>query len=415
MDEYSDNPLVLSYLTGVNLVVNAVLDIYLVVDGPNCVFFRTAQIQGNHDWHSTLVSCSGLHRVVDTDATTERVAVGDDRFLVSRLKRVDQLEDCRLILLTAMSMVVATGRQYEKMLRELGGQLSKPVIFVPSGSLQGDWLLGYSWTLRALAEGMALDSEAERRDDQVAIVGYLMDRNEADHRANLAELRRLLQGLGLELGSCWLSGGTVADLAAVSRAGTILSFPYGRETAAILARRTGARLVECSLPVGLEGTSNWLREVANALGRQEQAEELIERELRQTVQKLEWILPHSILGKAVAVMGDPHLVEAVAAMANEVGCRVVLRVTCESHTPTQLQKSLRELAEDDSLDLGITNSLFLTMLNQLPGIVPFVELGFPSHHTHALHDEPCMGFRGTLKLVERMTNAISHAAVYRKK
>lgn len=419
MDAESQSPLVLSYLTGVNLAVNALRDVYLVVDGPNCVFFRTAQIQGNHDWNSTLVSCSGLHRVVDTDCTTERAAVGDDRLLISRLRKVAAQPDCALILLSAMSMVVATGRQYDKVLRDLTGQLDRPVVFVPPGSLEGEWLLGYSRTLEALAGGIELDGDAPRYDDRVAMVGYLWDRNEADHRANLAELRRLLSGLGLDLCSCWLSGDTVADLAAVARAGTILSFPYGREAAQILAGRTGARLVECSLPVGLEGTGSFLSKVGDALGRQTQAAALIERELAETVPKLQWILPHSLLNKAVAVMGDPYLGEAVAAMAAETGCRVVLRAAFGSAgpppDPERMQAELSELRAAGSLDLGITNSLGLILLNHLPGVIPFVELGFPSHHTHALHDEPYMGYKGTLKLVERMANAISHAAVHRKK
>lgn len=435
MGDSFESPLTVSYLTGVYLVANAVQDVYLVVDGPNCVFFRTAQIQGNHDWHSTLVSCSGIHRVVDTGCTTERAAVGDTRLLISRLEQVDALRDCRLILLTAMSMVVATGRQYEKILRDLEGKIEKPVVLVPSGSLEGDWLLGYSRTLGALAGGIVLDREARRTDDQVAIVGYLMDRNEADHRANLDELRSLLGGLGLDLCSCWLSGGTIDDLAAVSRAGTILSLPYGREAARILARRTGARLLECSLPVGLEGTCAWLREIGKALGREVEAEEVIERELARTVPMLEWILPHSLVGKGVALLGDPYLVAAVASMVSEMGCRVVLGVTSGSRQPEEgqsghpsdggtliinpnrreLSARLRELEEEGSLDLVITNSLGLIMLGNLPGIVSFVELGFPSHHTHALHHEPFMGFNGTLKLVERMSNALSQVEVYRRR
>ncbi len=420
MGEEFKGSLSLSFLTGINLAVNAVGDVYLVVDGPNCVFFRTAQIQGNHDWNSTLVSCSGMHRVVDTDCTTERAAVGDDRLLLSRLAKVDALPDCRLILLCAMSMVMATGRQYDKILRDFEKKLEKPLVFIPPGSLEGDWLLGYSRTLESLAKGIPLDGDAERRDDRVAIVGYLWDRNEADHRANLAELSRLLGGLGLELCSCWLSGGTVAELAAAAGAGTILSFPYGREAARILAGRTGARLVECRLPVGLEGTGAFLNTVGDALGRSEQAGALVERELARTAPKLQWILPHSLLNRAVVIMGDPHLAGALAGMAAESGCRVVLQAALGTSggpgaDPEQLLQKLQDLREAGSLDLGIANSLGLILLSGLEGIVPFVELGFPSHNTHALHDEPYMGYTGTLKLVERMANAISHAAVHAKR
>lgn len=428
MDDGLEHSLVMPYLTGVYLAVNAIQDVYLVVDGPNCVFFRTAQIQGNHDWHSTLASCTGLHRVADTECTTERAAVGDQRLLVERLTQVDAIEACRLILLTAMSPVALTGRQYDKVLAELGAKLKTPVVQVRSGSLTGDWLNGYFHTLEALAGQMEIEKQEGLHDDEVAIVGYLMDRNESDHRANLGEIRRLLAGMYLKMTSCWLSGGTVSDLTAAFRAGTVISLPHGRQAAKTLARRTGAGLVECNLPIGLEATCSWLRQVGEATGRTKEAEALIDLELSTTVPKLKWILPHALLDKGLVLLGsDPYLLKAVASAVDELGCRVAL-MACFSyrghqvkvdpaevflHNPgkNDLKTKLARLRIDDVFHLAITNSRAVSLLTDLPGSIPFVELGFPSYYTHALTDNPFMGFIGLLKLVERMTNQMAYTSI----
>jgi len=428
--------LIMPFLTGLYLGVNAIEDAYLVVDGPNCVFFRTSQITGNHDWHSTLVNCTGLHRVADTDCTTERAATGDQRLLVSRLQQVDAIEDCRMILLSAMSLVAVTAPQYDKVLREMPQPLSKPVVQVRSGSLSGDWLHGYSALLDSLANQIELPKQAKRAANDVAIVGYLMDRNEADHTGNLEEIKRLLAGMGLNLVSCWLNGGKVEDLEAIASAGTILSFPYGRKAAEILAERSGARLICCDLPLGAAATCKWLETIASELGREKEAASLIDREMREVVPKLEWILPFSMVNRRIVLMGsDPVLLEALNRATQELGCRTLLKVyichrdhlkaagVTEStepgeekliYNPTidEFKQAVEPMIRQDGLDLAISNSRALPLLSGTSKKLPFIELGFPSYNTHALCESPFLGFQGTLRLVERMTNTINHAEVY---
>lgn len=413
------------YLTGVYLAVNAVSDIYLVVDGPNCVFFRASQIQGNHDWHSTLSSCTGLHRVADTDCTTERAAAGDTRLLVERLQRVDAINACKLILLTAMSPVAVTSPQYDQVIKSLPEPLTKPVVQVRSGSLTGDWLHGYSATLADMAAQLELDVPKTLKHDEVAIVGYLMDRNEADHTANLEEISRLLGAMGLKLGSCWLSGGSVSELRAAGRAGTILSFPYGRQAAMKLSARTGARLVECELPLGPGATCEWLRSVGRALEVPQRAERVIEAEMSLVAPKLEWILQKAFVGKTFAVMGsDPFLLAALLPALAEFGCRTGLSA-CFAHqdhldgagegmllnpSRQEIERAFERLLRLEDADLAVVNSRTLRFLESLPRRLPFIELGFPSYYTHALFDNPFLGFRGALRLLDRMANAMSQAA-----
>jgi nitrogenase molybdenum-iron protein alpha/beta subunit len=425
-----ENPGMSSFLTGVNIALNAISDAFLVVDGPPCTFFRMAQVKGNHDWYSTLSSSSGFHRVMNTDCITERAAQGDESKLIENVGRVAELEECGLIVLSAMSMIAVTGRQYEKILKKLREKIDKPIIYVKPGSMAGDWLSGYSTVLESLAEQVPIRKRPKLRKNSVAIVGYLMDRLEADHQANLEEIKRLLAGLSLDRGVCWLDGSDSTNLSKISEVGTIVSLPYGRRAAEILAKRTGANLVECGLPIGLDGTNRWLRQIGAGTGREIEAEALIERELADVVPRLRWVLPHSLFDKGIALIGDPHLVSALTTASIELGARVELAVIwaqadddfemAEGDHPLlvfpdldQLHREFTRLQKAHKLDLLVTNSQALTMLIHLEvAAIPFIELGFASYHTHSLYDCPYFGYRGTLKLVERMTNAISQAAVF---
>jgi nitrogenase molybdenum-iron protein alpha/beta subunit len=263
-------------------------------------------------------------------------------------------------------------------------------------------------------------------------VGYLWDRNEADHRSNVQELRRLLEGLSLDLETCWLSGSDTAGLVRAARAGTVLSFPYGREAAQILASRTETRLLECRLPISLEGTIHWIESVASHLGRQRKAQAFIEQELSLCADHLKWILPHALAGRRVAVISDPHLAGALVPALLELGCQVPVCVHWASSvtgdardsapdsvlllnpSPEELGACLQEACQHERLDLIVTNShALLSHAGLGEGQLPFLELGFPSFYSHALYDRPWMGFNGVLQLVSRIANAFSQAEVRR--
>lgn len=424
-----------TYLTGVYLAVNAIRDVYLVVDGPNCVFFRVPQIQPNHDWLSDLVRTSGLHRVVETDATPTRVAQGNPTLLLERLRQVDGLPDCAAILLTPMAHVAITGRQYPTLLEGLDPPLDHPVIQVETGSLSGDWLDGYANTLTALAHHVdlapATGGASER--PRVAVVGHLLHRNEADATADLAELCRLITALDLEVVGAWPDGGGWADLATVGRADTILSLPYAREAGRVLAERTKATLVELDLPLGLDATCTFLRQVGEATDRAAEADTLIDRELARVVGRLEWIVAHELQGRRVLVASDPYLVSGLRTALTELGCKVEIELVFARNehgaappspqpgqAPPQhyVAPTPRQLSADNdgkhlgrTIDLGVVCSLAIDLLQDDDRRLPMVEVGFPAYYTHALYPQPLLGFDGLLCLVSRLVTALRHATI----
>lgn len=410
-----------SFLTGVYLAVNAFRDLYLVVDGPNCVFFRAAQLQPNHDWLADLTRSSGLHRVVDTDATPSRVAQGDSALLLERLRQVDGLPDCAAILLTPMAHVALTGRQYAPLLAALDPPLAHPVIQLASGSLSGDWLDGYSNTLAAVATQAELSpgqksapaDRAEGRRRRIALVGHLLHRNEGDATADLAELRRLISALGLEVVGALPEGGDWASVAKLGTADTVVSLPYARRAGQILAERTGAALVELALPVGLEATCDFVRQLGEATDRTAEAEDFLSGELARVMERLEWVVASELQGRRALVANDPHLAPALGAALTELGCQVVLEL------PLSRDKAMPELFAaldahrplERAADLAVVCSLAVNMLEDAARILPLVEVGFPAYYTHTLYPQPLLGFDGLLCLVSRLVTALHHATL----
>ncbi len=408
------------FMVGVYLAVNAISDAFLLVDGPDCSHMKTQYVQGNHDWLSTLTDVSGFHRVANTALHPFYMARSREPEIVDMLGRMVAHEPAGVVLITPMPMAAITGVDYDRLARLAAGDGSKPVVAVPGRSLSGDWLSGYTLTLTSLAKGIDL-SRAKPEPDTVALVGYLSDRNEGDHRANLRDLRRLLASLGLEVCSIWLSGGSFQELREVGRASRIISLPYGRRAARTLARRLDVPLLETALPFGLDGTSRWLRQIAAETGRTDRVEALIDEELTRVVPPLQWVVPAVFLHRTVSFIGDPYLLEGFLDLTAELGCRHgPMMVTARAGHAPELAERAAELGlifdptrkqmmshleplHRNAVDLVVANSSGSHLMG---GSTPVMEFGYPSFFTHALYDRPFLGYDGALAFIDSMANAL---------
>ena len=424
MNSEFDVRLGLSYSLGIYLAVNALPDCALVVDGKDCVVQKAIQIRGNHDWSSTLLSSDGAHRILTTHAMHEEVWKGRDDDVERVLRYTVHREDVTTVMLCAMRMASVTDPPYDlivdKVVQDTG--TDKPMVLLPTRSMREDWLSGYADTLSQLAKELELvDSQVDTERPRVAIVGYLMDRNEQDHHANIRELRRLVEALGAEVVSVWLCGEPVCHLREAGRAQLVVSLPYARKAAKTIARRTGAKLVETGLPMGLEGTSQWLRQIAGALERPDDAERVIEAELREVAPRLEGVVPMLLVNQSMAFAGDPYLMRAFIAFAHELGVRVPFRMIFAPE-----DESYRDLLEDtlddpvaivdpregqskDAFDKIVAEREVILLVGNTYAIadlkpkIAAYELGFPSFHRHALTEQPHLGYQGCLSLIARMT------------
>ena len=407
----------LPYLVGVFLAVNAVRDACAIVDGPNCALVRTDFIAGNHDLFSTLLSETGRHRVICTAASPVSPYKNPEKKLAALINSVAGSGQFGAVLLTGMPFCRLAGMDYEGIARSISS--GAPVADIPAKSMEGDWLDGYDLALDALARSMPAKRAPKRAKGRVALVGYMMDRNEYDHAANLKEISRLLGAAGLALASVWPSGGSFAELSSVSEASLVVSLPYGRKAARTLAAKYGADLLETGLPLGLRGTSAWLSAVRRAAGLSELLPAAVLEEERSAAQAIAPAL-RGMLNKKVLFAGDPHLYAAFASFARELSLSVpVAFLDClsrplgaKAHGATVLfSPSIEEalpgaggVALYEMPDLAVANSFAVT--EGMTGGLPFIELGFPSYGHHCLSEEPYLCFSGARVLVSRMLNCL---------
>jgi len=405
-------------LLGAYLAINAIPDAYILVDGPDCALYKAHFIFGRHDLRSTLLNIEGRHRVCFTNVCAQSVTHDHSELIVRRLRMLNELDEAKLILLTSLPGCSITGLDYDHLVRSVLPLIKKDALAIPPTSLIGDWLDGYAVTMRAFAKYADL-SGGKPDPGKAAIVGYFMDRNEGDHIGNIRELKRLLAALGLETVSVWFGGEPYESLKRARDAGIVVSLPYGRDAAAEVARKTGARLVEAPLPFGMKATELFLRQVAAATGRTKEAEAFIAREKKEILERLEWIVPYLFLHREATFLGDPHLMEGFVDICEDLGvavrrCFLTAReghVTPRPDGPPALfepdiyNQAVQEFIQHPS-EIVVSNTNEITRIIRW-GETVILELGFPSYFHHALSDRPFLGFSGFLAFTERLADFLS--------
>lgn len=396
---------------GVMLAVNAISDAYGIIDGPGCSTYRSYMVHGRHDWNSTMLSCTGYHRLQYAGVSAHSIAGKDMEGMMREVvHKTGSLEHSGVVLITALPMCTITGPDYKR----IAAEIETPAFEVAERSIDGEWLEGYATSLSVIAMGMELKGGRKEKNN-VAIVGYFMDRCEGDHQGNLNELRRMGQALDLNIVSIWPSGTSYKELQKVKNAAAIISLPHGRLAAETLAKRLKADLIVTDVPFGLDASKSWIKKVAAAFGREKKAETFIDAELSRIIPRLEWALPYALLNKKLVFSGDPHLLPGMREICADVGMKLTgAYLTApgsdpkdEAHfTPrvSKFKEDWTKLRSEGEADFLIANTDGLSIIKP---DTPYLEFGFPSIWTHSLADEPFLGFNGFPTFVGRMIKAIT--------
>lgn len=326
------------------------------------------------------------------------------------------------------------------------------VVHVPARNYQDDLWGGYAATaatlfLRQFERAAAQGPLPAPRADEVSVLGLPFDRYEGDSLGNVAEVRRLLWGLGLKAKAVFFAGEPYAALGEAVHAAHHLALPWQAPALAALRRAGPAVAVPPGLPMGFAGTRMWLAQVAAATGvAARRAQAFADAEL-QAAKPLAELARRSLqgrrfaafaeaprlagvvallqeLGMVPAVLGVSHFRlggrrEVEALLAGPLGSRVPSDVVwLEDPTPhavaalaaaappdpTRDPRTQRPLA---GADVVLCSSVEAAQLRAWQG--PLVEFGFPSENRHFLLPAPWLGFRGALRLAEQVAQALTGA------
>jgi nitrogenase molybdenum-iron protein alpha/beta subunit len=325
-----------------------------------------------------------------------------------------------------MPMAAVTAVDYGRLLREIMSKYKKPSFEFKNKSLSGDWMDGYSEFGKVIASNMEI-KKVKRQKRSVAIIGYLFDRNEYDNLANISELKRIFEGIGVKVVSIWFDGSNFFDLKSVSKAELILSFGYLKDAANILSERLKIPLIETDYPIGFEQTNNILKMVAEYFGIRNYSN-FIERETKDIVRRVEPLIEQYFMNIKVFYCGDPIMYNAIKSLVELLGMSVeyaIISNTSEKasyikQTPRNIifEPSINQvfevglkMAKKDKIDLYVGNSDVSSYFIGSGKAV--LEIGFPSYFSHFIAEVPYVGYKGFIHIVDRIVKELRFAEVRR--
>lgn len=397
-----------TYETGVFLALNALENALLVMNAPRCPFVRGLKVFLHNDLNSTVYRSTGRHRLITSEWMGYEDVVGDEGpFQAMLTGLVSQVEHSWVLTFQNISSFVSgfdlTG------LSAQAGQSGKSVVLPLDGPrLDLDFLDGYD---QVLGKVMSRLLASPGRETELLLAGHGFWRNEADEVANVNEMRRLLAELGVADPIILLSGGRL-DTDPISPKHVAL-MPHGGQRSKAALADANLDHSDLEIPLGIKGTTGWIRAMGSLLGMVESADDLIERELSELIPHIQSAVTEHLLGRKAAVVGDLHLGGALVSFLRELGLKVEGFFCLSNHEPeiadcTILQNPSAEdftgFLQSRPVDLVIGSGVF-KYLNG-PKNTPYLEIGFPSYFNHVLHPRPYLGFRGARCLIESIFNAL---------
>ncbi len=407
-----------TFVDGVLAAASAIPDATLVYCGAACIDERAYATFMRHDVSQTLVVPGAATRLVTTFTDYSVAPMGTAHVVEETARQVLAARRPGVLVVAELSRVTLAGEDLRGTCEALRDVLPVPVVAATGHSLVRDATDALAGILAGLARAIpdgAFDGGLV--PDRVALVGYDFDRGEGDHVGDVAYLNGMLGALGLEPAPAWLSGAPFERLQEAARASLLLALPAGREAARVLAARSGARVLDVDLPLGLRATAGWLRAVAEACGRTSAAEACVEAELARVVPRLDWVTER-LAGRRIALCLAPAWLRGVESMlTRDLGMDVAFGLARARLPPDGdaadaarvydpsvdvLRDRIRRAREDGGLDVLVASSWEAIAAGELLHDVAVVEHGYPSFERHFLRPTPHVGFEGVLVWAERL-------------
>lgn len=408
-----------SYETGVFLGLNAIPNAVLVMNSPRCPFVRGLKVFLHHDLSSTVYDAAGRHRILTAEwMGYEDVSGEEQAFTQAAATACADWPQAWIFTFQNISSLVG-GFDLDGLTAVLERPAGAPPIVGLAGpQLDGDHLDGYDAVLAGLIE-QRLAGGGEPLE--LALVGHGFWRCEADERANLAEMERLLADLGVASAAVLPDGRAQPATGQAPRHLARLPYAGARSRAALSA--AGLEAAPLELPLGLGATVRWITALGELLGREAAARSLVEREQAALLGEVAWLAAEQLLGRRALVAGDAPLARALAGMLGELGMGVEALLLL-SHSEAQDSLGLdglygldaeipiirdpsdldfEQLLQDRRPDVVIGNGAFSHLA--IAAGLPVIELGYPSHYNHALAPRPYLGFAGLRRLVQDILEA----------
>lgn len=203
--------------------------------------------------------------IYSTHINDSVLTFGDSAPLRQAVLELEARTAPRMIYVMQSAVTSIIGFDMEAFCQELQPEVRARLVPVTLSGLTGDYTLGLAEGMRSLVEEWTEPASAKK--NVFHILGAAID--DTRIRSDVAEITRLMRGaFGWESGLILPCGATIDSLRAAGEGG--LSLVLRKEAlpaARLLQERCGVPFLE-GIPLGVQGTLEWLDRVGEAVGRQ---------------------------------------------------------------------------------------------------------------------------------------------------
>ncbi len=416
------------YLDGVVMAANALVNARAVVDSPRCMAERTMFFDAVSDWYGYTAGTGPYSRDRRVYAANwdHYLALGTEGILGDLFKLVASRCSGEPILVYRSSLSLLANNDVEGVIEQIAPHVESPLLCVSRRSLDDDWVDAWRDTEEAVWEYISKPDAPNKP----VIVGFPLFRLEGDELGNVAEIQRLWGLAGFPAVEWPFSGGGLSQ-GGVALDSPLVAFPFGWRNHS--ADSHASDIISVDLPIGISGTCRFLRKVGSHFDRENEVEQLIQREVPLLMSKLRPFMANALMGRGALVVADPWTAAGLASALRELSMGLDLAVLLRREdaaledgrdenlleAPTlvdphyeDVEELLRERAEKGLCDVVVGSGVLVDAAERAS--LPYVEITAPQCFQHFALPTPYMGFEGMLRMAERLTAAIGRAEHQRR-
>lgn len=298
-----------------------------------------------------------LEPVACTSLDESNIIYGGEGKLLEAVKEADKRYHPDLIVILSCCCSGIIGDDVESVAREAEKSVNCRVLALRSEGFGGDFRSGYEDAFKVIMDLM--EPPKRKRKGTINIIGARWGPTLTEFNQDLDEITRLLDEVGIKVNAIIAGGCTVEEIRRAREVELNASWCYdwGQKLGDLIEERFGIPYSRTGLPYGLKATEEWLLGVAQPLGMEKQALEVIKRETEGVLPDLAYL--RQVLGGKTALIEvtefpGPIRALSLARMAEEFNAHPVV-LNLHPYTIKERMPSIKFLIET-----GVNPEVILT-------------------------------------------------------
>ena len=410
-------------------VINGIRHVAPVIHGPKGCTYSVAS---NYKMRGCEYRGVPLEPTACTAQNEADVVYGGEGKLLEAVIEADERYHPDLIVILSCCCSGIIGDDVETVAEIAERQVGSRVLAIRSEGFGGDFRSGYEDAFRALMDLM--EPRESVMKGTINIIGAREGPTYTEWNEDLNEIERLVRALGVEINGVLCGGCTVEQIRSAPSAEINASWCYdwGQKLGDLMEERFGIPYARTGQPYGPALTEEWIMGVAEPLGLEERARELIDIEMASVERELE-ALHRFFEGKTALIeiseYPGPIRALSLATMAREFGAQPVV-INLHPYTVKERMPSIKFLLDrGENPEVILTQGLFSlgsfnvstetqseveTIARQYDDAIylgsPRRQPGIPQMNLTTITGFPQYGYEGIRNMARLITVGTEHAA-----